>query len=71
MPTVWIHTGPQAQERDGHYAAYDRPALERFGMVGQTFWAGHRPLLSKKIGRRVPLDEKDGTSKIPGSQKTA
>jgi hypothetical protein len=68
VPTVLIHTAPQVQERDGHFVAGDRPTRDRFRMA-LTFWAGHRPLLSRKIWRRVSLDEKDGTSKIPSSQK--
>ena len=64
VPTVPIHTGPQAQEREGHFAANDCPALERLGTVTPTFWAGHRPLQGK-FCRRLSLEEKEGTSDIP------
>jgi len=68
VPTVLIHTAPQVHERDGHFVAGDRPARDRFRMA-LTFWAGHRPLLSREIWRRVALDEKEGTSKIPSSDE--
>jgi hypothetical protein len=41
VPTVQIPTGPQVQCRYGHFVALDRPAHDRFGFVGPTFWAGH------------------------------
>ena len=68
VPTVLIHTGPQIHSRDGHFVAGERPVRDRFRMA-QTFWAGHRPLLLKEMWRRVPLDEKDGTSKIPSFER--
>jgi hypothetical protein len=66
--TVLIHTGPQIHSRDGHFVAGERPVRDRFRMA-QTFWADHRPLLLKEMWRRVPLDEKDGTSKIPSFER--
>ena len=72
MPTVLIHTGPQSQERDGQFAARDGPARDRFGMVGQTFWAGHSsPPFQGKLEARLSLEEKDGTSEIPSSEEVS
>lgn len=68
VPTVLIHTGPKIHPRDGHFLAGERPVRGWFRMA-QTFWAGHRPLLLKEMWRRVPLDEKDGTSKIPSFER--
>ena len=50
MPTVLIRTGPQVQSWDRHFVGGDGPSRDRFGIVTQTFWAGHRPLLSRKFG---------------------
>jgi hypothetical protein len=67
MATVWIQAGPQAHERDSHFAAYEGPGLDRFGVVAPTFWAGHLSPPIQETWRRVSPDEKDGTSKIPSS----
>ena len=48
--TFPIQTGPQAHERDGQFAADGRPALDRFGIMGPTFWAKHILLRPEKFG---------------------
>ena len=50
VATVRIQAGPQAHERDSHFAAYEGPGLDRLGIVAPTFWAGHLPLLSREPG---------------------
>ena len=44
IQTVRILTGPHSQLREGHFAAGDRPAHERCGVLAMTFWAAHTPL---------------------------
>ena len=44
MQTVRILTGPHSQLRYCHFAAGDRPAHERCGVLAMTFWAAHTPL---------------------------
>ena len=44
VQTGRIHTGPHSHLRYCHFAAGDRPAHERFGILVLTFWAGHLPL---------------------------
>lgn len=41
MPTIPIRAGPDFHERYSHFAADDRPALNRFDTMGFTLWAGH------------------------------
>ena len=41
MAASQIQTGPQAHERDDHFAAGDRPADDRFGILALTLWTGH------------------------------
>jgi hypothetical protein len=67
VPTVRIQAGPQAHERDSHFATYEGPGLDRFGIVAPTFWAGHLPPPIQETWRRVSPDEKDGTGTIPSS----
>ena len=49
VPTVLIRTGPQVQSGDRQFLGGDCPSRNRFGIVAQTFWAGHRLLLSMKF----------------------
>jgi len=55
-----IHTGPQSQEREGHLAARDRPAHDRFDIMAVTFWAGHSspPCQGKLRGKYAFVTQK-------------
>ena len=57
MLTFSIQTGPHAHERYGQFAAGDRPALDRFDMMGFTLWAGHILPLHDTGPRHAPNDD--------------
>jgi len=54
VQTGRIDTGPHSQLRYCHFAAGDRPAHERSGILALTFWTGHLPL-SQSSARKSHL----------------
>jgi hypothetical protein len=61
VPTFRIQTGPQAHLRYGHFAAGDRPAHDRFGILALTLWTGHTPLHAiENRGKSITESEEKG-----------
>ena len=57
VATCQIQTGPQTHERDDHFAAGDRPADDRFGILALTLWTGHitPPVLDRTNDEARPV----------------
>jgi hypothetical protein len=64
-----IQTGPQAQERDGQFAAGGGPAIHWFGIMSTAFWTQHILLLFKDL--MYHWTKRVGTSDAPSYEKRA